>query len=210
MSVIKTFTGCETSLDSGRYRDVKKTGVLDMSICLPIERNEPSATKRLENKEDPLSEYLKNRNYNKAFDYMFRTGEAISLNVVGNELNALQGYRISFYSVKDSNFSTYVVSNCIKKHIVENLIVPRNKYMATLGSFNKHSVKERGKSTLSDRLRLKKEKEAAPLDEPKSGYVKNEATGCMIKVGSRKYKEINPNTRKAVGRPKKGWDPVID
>ena len=68
--------------------------------------------------------------------------------------------------------------------------------MVILGSLNKHSIKERAKSTLSDRLRLKKEKEAAPLDEPKSGYVKNEATGRMIKVGSRKYKELYPNTKK--------------
>ena len=115
MSVINPFTGCEVSLDSRRYHDVEKTGVLDMSIHLPIEHNEPSPTKGLENKEDTLSKYIKKRNYDKAFDHMFRTGEAIPSNVVGNVLNALQGYRISFYSVKDSNFSTYVVSNCTKK-----------------------------------------------------------------------------------------------
>ena len=113
--------------------------------------------------------------------------------------------------MKDSNLArTYVASNHTKIRIIENLIVPRNKYMAILGSLNKHSIKERTKSALSDRLRLKKEKEAAPLDEPKSGYVKNEATGRLIKVGSRKYKELYPNTKKAVGRPKKGWDPVVD
>ena len=88
MSVINPFTGHEISLDSRRYHDVEKTGVLDMSIHLPIEHNEPSPTKGLENKEDTLSKYLKNRNYDKAFDHMFRTGEAIPSNVVGNVLNA--------------------------------------------------------------------------------------------------------------------------
>ena len=109
---------------------LKKTDVLNLSICLLIERNEPPPTKGLENKKDTLSKYLKNGNYNRAFDYMFRTGEAIPANVVGNLLNALQGYRISFYSVKDHNFSTYIVSNSTKKHIIKHLVVPRDKYMA--------------------------------------------------------------------------------
>ena len=82
--------------------------------------------------------------------------------------------------------------------------------MALLCSFDKRDVMERAKSALSDRLRLKDEKKAAPLDEPKIGYVKNEATGRMIKVGSRKYKELFPDAKKAIGRPKKKWDPVVD
>ena len=93
---------------------LKKTGVLNLSIRLPIERNEPPPTKELENKKDTLSKYLKNGNYNRAFDYLFRTVQAIPANVVGNLLNALQGYRISFYSVKDSNFSTYIVPSSTK------------------------------------------------------------------------------------------------
>ena len=141
---------------------------------------------------------------------MFKTGEATPANVVGSLLNALQGYRISFYSVKDSNFSMYVVSRSTKKHIIKNLIVPRSKYMALLGSCDKRDVIERAKSALSDRLRLKGEKKAAPLDEPKIGYVKNKATGRMIKVGSRRYKELFPDAKKAIGCPKKKWDPVVD
>ena len=60
MSIINPFTGHEISLDSRRYRDVKNTDVLDMSIHLPIECKEPSPTKGLENKEGTLSRYLKN------------------------------------------------------------------------------------------------------------------------------------------------------
>ena len=61
---------------------------------------------------------------------MFITGESIPADIVGNLLNALQGYRISFYSVKDRNFSTYVVSNSTKKHFIKHLVVPRDKHMA--------------------------------------------------------------------------------
>ena len=52
--------------------------------------------------------------------------------------------------------------------------------MALLGSFDERDVMERAKSALSDRLRLKDEKKAAPLDEPKIGFVKNEATGRRL------------------------------
>ena len=82
--------------------------------------------------------------------------------------------------------------------------------MALLGSFKKHNAIERAKNALSDRLRLKNEKKAAPLAEPKIGYVKNEATDRMIKVGSRKYKEMFTDAKKPIGRPKKRWDPIVD
>ena len=138
-----------------------------LSIRLPIERNEPSPTKGLITKNDTLNMYHRNGDYNAAFDYMFITGESIPADIVGNLLNALQGYRISFYSVKDRNFSTYVVSNCAKKHIIKHLVVPRDKHMAILSSFKKHSTIEKAKNALSDKLKLKNEKKAAPLAELK-------------------------------------------
>ena len=52
--------------------------------------------KRAVKKIDPLSTYLRNGNYNLAFNYMFRTGESIPSTVIGNVLNELLGYRISF------------------------------------------------------------------------------------------------------------------
>ena len=43
-------------------------------------------------------------------------------------------------------------------------------------------------------------------------YVKNEATGGMVRVGSRKYKELYPEAKKPVGRPskKERLDPITD
>ena len=78
-------------------------------------------TKGLMNKNDTLSMYLRNGDYNAAFNFMFITGESVIADMVDNLLNALQGYRISFYSVKDRNFSTYVVSNSTKKDIIKHI-----------------------------------------------------------------------------------------
>ena len=97
MFVINPFTGHEISMDSQRFSDVEKTGVLNLSIPLPIVNNKPDFIKGLENEKDTLSKYLKNGSYNIAFEYVFKTGEAIPVSVIGKLLNVLQGYRISFY-----------------------------------------------------------------------------------------------------------------
>ena len=57
---------------------------------------------------------------------------------------------------------------------------------------------------------MKDEKKTAPLDEPKIGYIKDEATGRMIEVCSRKYRELFPDAKKAIGHPKQKWDSVTD
>ena len=128
----------------------------------------------MENEEDPLSTYLRNGNYNLAFSYMFRTGESIPPNIIGNVLNELLGYRISFYSLKDDDFSTYVISNATKRDIIKHLVIPRDKHSAILGSFKKRDAIRQAKEALLDRQRLRDEKEASPLPDPKINYVKNE------------------------------------
>ena len=51
MFVVNPYTGRHISTDSRRYRDIEKTDVLDLTICLPIERNDPKGTKGLETKK---------------------------------------------------------------------------------------------------------------------------------------------------------------
>ena len=212
MFVVNSYKGSHISTDSRRYRDIEKTGVLDLTIRLPIEKNDPKGTNGLENKEDPLSTYLRNGNYNLAFNYMFRTGESIPSNIIGNVPNELLGYRISFYSLKDDNFSAYVVSNATKRDIMRHLVVPRDKHFAILGIFKKRDAIRQAKEALLDRQRLRDKKEIAPLPDPEINYVKNEATGRMVRVGSRKYKELFPEAKKHVGRPskKEKWDPIVN
>ena len=143
---------------------------------------------------------------------MFRTGESIPSNIIGNVLNELLGYRISFYSLKDENFSTYVVSNATKRDIMKYLVVPHDKHFAILGIFKRHDAIRQAKEALLDRQTLRDKKETAPLPHPKINYVKNEATGRMVHVGSRKYKELFPEDKKHVGRPskKEKWDPIAN
>ena len=38
MSVVNPYTGQSISTDSRRYRDIEKTGVLDLTKSLPIEK----------------------------------------------------------------------------------------------------------------------------------------------------------------------------
>ena len=60
--------------------------------------------------------------------------------------------------MKDHSFSTYVVLNSTKRHIVKHLVTPQDEYMAILGSFKKHNIRRRAKDALSDRLKLMDEK----------------------------------------------------
>ena len=45
MFVINPLTGREISKDSRRFHDVEKTGILNLSIHLPTESNEPHPQK---------------------------------------------------------------------------------------------------------------------------------------------------------------------
>ena len=91
--------------------------------------------------------YLRNGDYNAAFNYMFITCESIPADIIGNLLNPLKGYRISFYSVKDHNFSRYIVSNSTKKHIIKHLVILQDKHMAILGSFTQCTMLKKGQKT---------------------------------------------------------------
>ena len=86
---------------------------------------------------------------------MFRTGESIPSNCIGNVLSELLDYRISFYSLKYGTFSTYVISNTTKKDIIKHLVKPSDKYYAILGFFKKHYVIRKAKEALLDRQRLR-------------------------------------------------------
>ena len=162
-------------------------------------------TKGLKGKNDPSSTYLREGNYKKAFDHTFVTGESVPSNVIGNVLNNLLGCRITFYCLRDDSFSTYIVSNLTKRKIIEKMVVPKTKCLAILGRFKREDVIERVKELL-----LKEERRKVRLPEPERNYVKNEATGRMVCVGSRKYKELFPEAKKHVGRParREKWDPI--
>ena len=201
MSIINPYTGLEISTSSRRFHDIESTGVFNFSKRLPDKKGVPKGTKGLKGKNDPLRTYLREGNYKKAFDYMFETGESVPSNVIGNVLNNLLGYSITFYCLKDNSFSTYIVSNSAKRKIVEMMVVPKTKCLAILGFFKSKDVMEQVKD-------FSKNKKVVYSPRSDLNYVKNEATGRMIRVGLRKYKELFPEAKKRVGRPSKRFDPI--
>ena len=128
---------------------------------------------------------------------MFETGKSVPADKVQDLLNNLVGRRLTFYCLTSDNFrnSTYVVSNAIKGKLVEKLIVPSTKCLPILGPFETQDVVE-CINDVKDRI-VPNESKGKP------SYILNEATGRMVRIGSRRYKELYPGTKKRVGRPKK-------
>ena len=92
------------------------------------------------------------------------------------------------------------------------MVIPSDKHYAILGSFKKRYVIKKAKEALLDRQRLRNEERSAPLPKSEINYVKNEATGRMVSVGSRKYKKLYQEAKKPVGRPSKKdrLDPITN
>ena len=100
MYEINPFTGHSVSTNSRRYDDICKTGIYNYSIPRKAEREPPPPLKGIEG-TDILNLLLKDGKYKRAFRYMFETGFPIPLKMVPKLLNALRGYRLSFYSLID-------------------------------------------------------------------------------------------------------------
>ena len=201
MFAINPFTSREISTESRRYDDIQKTCILNLTVPTRNERRAPGPTKGLEERDDTISILFRDGHYKLVFDYMFKTGRAIPTDIVANLLSALIGYRLSFYSVDDSKLSTYVVLNRMKKDIVKLLVVPQGSHRIMLGSFRKGKVLKIAKDALVHKSRLIDEKYVLLMkrwNELNSttdfvthkfnpsfqGYVKNVATGRMVKEGS--------------------------
>ena len=123
MYEINPFTGNSVSTNSHRYDDICKTGIYNYLIPIKAERNIPLPLKEIE-EMDILSLLLKNGKYKRAFRYMFETGHPIPLKIVPKLLNALKGYRLSFYSLIDLKLSIFVVSNKTRNQTTRLLIGP--------------------------------------------------------------------------------------
>ena len=109
MYEINPFTGNSVSTNSHRYDDICKTGIYNFSIPRKAERELPHPLKGVE-VTDILSLLLKDGKYERAFRYMFEMGIPIPLKIVPELLNALRGYRLSFYSLINLKLSIFVVS----------------------------------------------------------------------------------------------------
>ena len=140
MYEINPFTGNSVSTDSRRYDYICETGIYNYYIPGKAKREPPLPSKKKE-ETDILSLLLKGGKYKRAFRYMFETGHPIPLKIVPKLLNALRGYRLSFYSLIDLMLSIFVVSNRTRNQITRLLIGPQGSHRIFLGAFKVYQLK---------------------------------------------------------------------
>ena len=164
--------------------------------------------------------------YKMAFEYLFSTGKSMEMDIVVKLLDALRGYRLSFYHLDDHRIDTYVVSNRTRVPLSKLLLSPQGDFRVLLGSFSEDEVREAIRDTLIHQSRALDNKyaklmerwdmfESTPfkdsIDRSFNGFIRNPKTNRMIKVGSRRYKDQFPESKKKRGRPRKcirGGDPL--
>ena len=134
MYEINPFTGNSVSTNSRRYDDICETGIYNYTVSRKAERETPLPLKEIE-ETDILSLLLKDGKYKRAFRYMFEMGHPIPLKIIPKLLNALRGYRLSFYSLIDLKLSIFVVSNRTRNEITRLLIGPQGSHRIFLGAF---------------------------------------------------------------------------
>ena len=183
-------------------------------IPIKAERKIPLPLKGIE-EMDILSLLLKDGEYERAFRYMFKTGNPIPLKIVPKLLNALRGHRLSFYSLIDLKLSIFVVSNRTRNQITRLLICPQGSHRIFLGTFKICQLKFAERNAIihesrqiDDRYtKLMKEWNDNKLNVEhrfkvgEGDFVLNPSTGRLIKKGTRTYNRIF--SKRGRGRPKK-------
>ena len=146
---------------------------------------------------------------------MFETGHPIQLKIVPKLLNALRGYRLSFYSLIDLKLSIFVVSNRMRNQITRLLIGPQGSHRIFLGAFKIYQLKfaERNAIIHDSRqidvryAKLMKEWNDDKLNveyqfkTSEEDFILNPLSGWLIKKGTRTYNRIF--SKRGQGRPKK-------
>ena len=140
MYEINPSTGNSVSTNSRRYDDICKTGIYNYYIPRKAERKPPLPLKEIE-ETDILRLLLKDGEYKRAFRYMFETGDPVPLKIVPKLLNALRGYRLSFYSLIDLKLSFFLVSKRTRNQITRLLIGPQGSHRIFLGAFKIYQLK---------------------------------------------------------------------
>ena len=141
-------------------------------------------------------------------------------------LDALRGYRLSFHHLDDHRIDTYVVSNRRRVPLSKLLLSLQGNFRVLLGSFSEDEIREAIRDTIIHQSRALDDKyaklmerwdrfESTPfkdsIDWSFNGFIRNPKTNRMIKVGSQRYKDQFPESKKKRGLPCKciwGGDPL--
>ena len=150
----------------------------------------------------------------------------MEMDIVVKLLDALRGYRLSFYHLDDHRIDRYIVSNRTRVPLSKLLLSLQGDFRVLLGSFSEDEIRETIRDTIIHQSRAFDDKyaklrerwdrfESTPfkdsIDRSFNGFIRNPKTNCMIKVGSRRYKDQFPESKKKRGCPRKciwGGDPL--
>ena len=129
---------------------------------------------------------------------MLKMGKSIPAEAFGQLLERIAGRRVTLYCLSDGKFTTYIVNDYNKRKIVENIIVLKKQCLIILGTFHEEDVIKRFNEIINSN-----ELKDTYVPRPEMSHVLNEKTGRMVRVGSRMYKKLYPESKKKVGRPNK-------
>ena len=137
-------------------------------------------------------------------------------------LDALRGYQLSFYHLNDHRLDTYIISDRTRAALSRLLLSPQGDHRILFGSFDELEIGNAIKDTLIHHSRELDEKYAKlmkkwetlnsksnlllledGIDRSFNGFIKNPELNCMISIGSRRYKDVFPKSKKKRGRPRK-------
>ena len=96
---IDPFSGRAIAKGSRYYNDILKPGVFD--LFLPINTELRDLGPMEIDGKGTLHILLRDGEYKMAFEYLFLMGKAMEMDIVVKLLDALRGYRLSFYHLDD-------------------------------------------------------------------------------------------------------------
>ena len=76
---------------------------------------------------------------------MFKTGTPLPLKVVSKLLQALKGYRLSFYDLDDRGLTIFVVNDKTRVKLTKLLVGPQDNQRIFLGHFKYGDIARRTK-----------------------------------------------------------------
>ena len=116
------------------YNDISKTGVFN--LFLPINTELRDLEPMEIDGKGTLRILLRDEEYKMAFEYLFLMGKSMEMDIVVKLLDALRGYRLSFYHLDDHRIDMYVVSNRMRVPLSKLFLSPQGDFRVLLGSFS--------------------------------------------------------------------------
>ena len=143
---INPFSKRAIAKGSRHYNDILKTGVFNLSVPIITELRDLEPME-IDGK-GTLRILLRDGDYKMAFEYLFLMGKSMEMDIVAKLLDALIGYRLSFYHLDDHRIDTYVVYNRMRVPLSKLLLSPQGNFRVFIGSFSEDEIREAVRDTI--------------------------------------------------------------